>query len=143
MTTTDNSNKTVLITGGTGSFGKTMVMHLLDQGFGEIRIFSRDEWKQEDMRVRLANPKLKFYIGDIRNKTSIDSAMEDVNLVFHAAALKQVPSCEFFPMEAVATNVTGSFNVVDSAVKHKVECCVCLGTDKACLLYTSPSPRDS
>ena len=131
MTTTDNSKKTVLITGGTGSFGKTMVMHLLDQGFGEIRIFSRDEWKQEDMRVRLANPKLKFYIGDIRNKTSIDSAMEDVNLVFHAAALKQVPSCEFFPMEAVATNVTGSFNVVDSAVKHKVECCVCLGTDKA------------
>ena len=131
MTTTDNSNKTVLITGGTGSFGKTMVMHLLSQGFGEIRIFSRDEWKQEDMRVRLANPRLKFYIGDIRNKSSIDSAMEGVNLVFHAAALKQVPSCEFFPMEAVATNVTGSFNVVDSAVKHKVECCVCLGTDKA------------
>lgn len=123
--------KTVLITGGTGSFGKTMVRHLLDQGYKQIRIFSRDEWKQEDMRVHMAEPRLKFYIGDVRNRASVDGAMEGVDLVFHAAALKQVPSCEFFPMQAVETNIVGSNNVLESAVAHKVECCVVLGTDKA------------
>ncbi|MGB7327955.1 MAG: SDR family NAD(P)-dependent oxidoreductase [Rubripirellula sp.] len=123
--------KTVLITGGTGSFGKTMVHHLLNRGYEEIRIFSRDECKQEELRVSMAEPRLKFYIGDIRNRESVDAAMQDVDLVFHAAALKQVPSCEFFPMEAVATNIIGSNNVVESAVKEKVECVVCLGTDKA------------
>ena len=127
----DPKNKTVLITGGTGSFGKTMVKHLLDQGYGEIRIFSRDEWKQEDMRVRMAEPRLRFYIGDVRSRPSIDAAMEGVDLVFHAAALKQVPSCEFFPMQAVETNIVGSNNVIESAVAHNVDCLVVLGTDKA------------
>lgn len=127
----DPSDKTVLITGGTGSFGKTMVMHLLDQGFAQIRIFSRDEWKQEDLRVRMAEPRLKFYIGDVRSRPSVDAAMEGVDLVFHAAALKQVPSCEFFPMQAVETNIIGSNNVIESAVAHGVECLVVLGTDKA------------
>ena len=127
----DPTGKTVLITGGTGSFGKTMVKHLLSQGYEQIRIFSRDEWKQEDMRVHMAEPRLKFYIGDVRNRASVDGAMEGVDLVFHAAALKQVPSCEFFPMQAVETNIIGSNNVLESAVAHKVECCVVLGTDKA------------
>lgn len=127
----DARNKTVLITGGTGSFGQTMVNHLLEQGYGEIRIFSRDECKQEQFRVHMREPRLKFYIGDIRNRASVDAAMKNVDLVFHAAALKQVPSCEFFPMEAVATNVIGSSNVIESAVAHEVECVVCLGTDKA------------
>jgi UDP-glucose 4-epimerase len=136
MNTTSNSTfdpagKTVLITGGTGSFGKTMVKHLLDQGYEQIRIFSRDEWKQEDMRVRMAEPRLKFYIGDVRSRSSVDAAMEGVDLVFHAAALKQVPSCEFFPMQAVETNIIGSNNVIESAVANKVECVVVLGTDKA------------
>ena len=125
------AEKTVLITGGTGSFGKTMVQYLLDQGYGEIRIFSRDEWKQEDMRVRMAEPRLRFHIGDVRSRASVDSVMEGVDLVFHAAALKQVPSCEFFPMQAVETNIIGSNNVVESAVANKVECVVVLGTDKA------------
>lgn len=123
--------KTVLITGGTGSFGKTMAVELLNAGYEEIRIFSRDECKQDEMRNQMADPRLKFYIGDVRRRDSVDMAMEGVDLVFHAAALKQVPSCEFFPMEAVATNITGSHNVVESAVAHKVECVVCLGTDKA------------
>lgn len=123
--------KTVLITGGTGSFGKTMVHHLLDRGYEEIRIFSRDECKQEELRVKMGEPRLKFYIGDIRNRESVDAAMQGVDLVFHAAALKQVPSCEFFPMEAVATNIIGSNNVVEASVKAQVECVVCLGTDKA------------
>ena len=127
----DPAGKTVLITGGTGSFGKTMVNHLLAQGYEQIRIFSRDEWKQEDLRVRMAEPRLKFYIGDVRSRQSVDAAMEGVDLVFHAAALKQVPSCEFFPMQAVETNILGSNNVVESAVAHKVECVVVLGTDKA------------
>ena len=127
----DPSEKTVLITGGTGSFGKTMVMHLLAQGYKQIRIFSRDEWKQEDMRVRMAEPRLKFYIGDVRNRASVDGAMEGVNMLFHAAALKQVPSCEFFPMQAVETNIVGSNNVLESAVANKVESVVVLGTDKA------------
>ncbi len=127
----DFNGKTVLITGGTGSFGKTMAKDLLRRGFEEIRIFSRDEWKQEDMRVRMAEKRLEFHIGDVRRRESVDSAMEGVDLVFHAAALKQVPSCEFFPMEAVATNITGSHNVIESAIAHKVDCVVCLGTDKA------------
>ena len=108
-----------------------MVMHLLKQGYKQIRIFSRDEWKQEDLRVRMAEPRLKFYIGDVRSRPSVDAAMEGVDLVFHAAALKQVPSCEFFPMQAVETNVVGSNNVIESAVAHGVECLVVLGTDKA------------
>ena len=108
-----------------------MVQNLLKKGYEEIRILSRDECKQDEMRTKMAEPRLKFYIGDIRNRHSVDAAMDGVDLVFHAAALKQVPSCEFFPMEAVATNIIGSNNVIDSAVKAKVECCVCLGTDKA------------
>ena len=127
----DPSGKTVLITGGTGSFGKTMVKHLLEQGYEQIRIFSRDEWKQEDMRVRMAESRLRFYIGDVRNRASVDGAMKGVDLVFHAAALKQVPSCEFFPMQAVETNIIGSNNVLESAVANNVECVVVLGTDKA------------
>lgn len=123
--------KTVLITGGTGSFGKTMTSQLLQKGYGEVRIFSRDEWKQEEMRVRMAENRLKFYIGDVRSRASVDAAMDGVDLVFHAAALKQVPSCEFFPIEAVQTNILGSHNVIESAVKAKAECVVCLGTDKA------------
>ena len=125
------AEKTALITGGTGSFGKTMTGQLLKKGYGEVRIFSRDEWKQEEMRVRMAENRLKFYIGDVRNRASVDAAMEGVDLVFHAAALKQVPSCEFFPIEAVQTNILGSHNVIESAVKAKAECVVCLGTDKA------------
>ena len=127
----DLAEKAVLITGGTGSFGQTMARSLLDQGYEQIRIFSRDECKQEEMRVRLAEPRLKFYIGDVRNRSSIDTAMDGVDLVFHAAALKQVPSCEFFPMEAVQTNVIGSSHVIESAIANDVQCVVCLGTDKA------------
>lgn len=127
----DPAGKTVLITGGTGSFGKTMAKHLLDQGYEQIRIFSRDECKQDEMRNRMAEPRLRFYIGDVRSRQSLDAAMEGVDLVFHAAALKQVPSCEFFPMQAVETNIIGSNNVIESAVAHKVECVVVLGTDKA------------
>ena len=123
--------KTVLITGGTGSFGKTMANYLLDRGCKEIRILSRDEAKQEEMRIAYGRPELKFYIGDVRDRQSVDKAMRGVDLVFHAAALKQVPSCEFFPLEAVKTNILGSQNVIDSAVEAGV-----------CLLYTSPSPRD-
>ncbi len=124
-------NKTILVTGGTGSFGMTMVGHLLREGCAEIRVFSRDEWKQEEMRLRFAAPNLRFHIGDVRSRESIDAAMEGVDLVFHAAALKQVPSCEFFPMQAVLTNITGSSNVIESAIAHDVECLVCLSTDKA------------
>ncbi len=123
--------KTVLITGGTGSFGKTVVKGLLETGVKEIRIFSRDELKQELMRIDFAEPRLKFYIGDVRDRDSVDNAMIGVDLVFHAAALKQVPSCEFFPMQAVMTNVFGSNNVIQSAIKHKVDKMVCLSTDKA------------
>lgn len=125
------SEQTVLITGGTGSFGKTMTKHLLDQGYGQIRIFSRDECKQEEMRVHVAEPRMRFYIGDVRSRASVDNAMKGVDLVFHAAALKQVPSCEFFPMQAVETNIIGSNNVIESAVEHAVDCVVVLGTDKA------------
>ncbi len=123
--------KTVLITGGTGSFGNQMVQHLLKKDCGEIRIFSRDETKQDAMRVDLNNRHLKFFLGDIRDRESLDEAMKGVDLVFHAAALKQVPSCEFFPMEAVKTNVVGSRNVINSAVHHGVRSLVFLSTDKA------------
>lgn len=131
MAVTDFKNKTILITGGTGSFGHALLDDLMEKGFGEVRIFSRDELKQEEMRLKLNHPQVKFYIGDVRNRHSIDAAMKGVDHVFHAAALKQVPSCEFFPMEAVLTNVVGSANVVESAVAHGVSKVVCLGTDKA------------
>ena len=123
--------KIVLITGGAGSFGQALVSQLLDRGFEEIRIFSRDECKQDEMRIRMTEPRLKFYIGDVRDRSSVDVAMDGVDMVFHAAALKQVPSCEFFPIEAVQTNIIGSNNVIESAVKAKANCVVCLGTDKA------------
>lgn len=123
--------KTVLITGGTGSFGNELLQLIKDMSVKEIRIFSRDELKQEHMRIKLNNPKVKFYIGDIRDRESVDHAMEGVDLAFHAAALKQVPSCEFFPMQAVLTNIVGSHNVVESAIAHKIKSLVCLSTDKA------------
>lgn len=128
---TELDRKLILITGGTGSFGKAVVHRLLRTDCEEIRIFSRDEWKQEEMRIAYSNPRLKFYIGDVRDKLSVDKAMDGVDLVFHAAALKQVPSCEFFPMQAVQTNVIGSHNVITSAIEHDVERIVCLSTDKA------------
>jgi len=123
--------KTFLITGGTGSFGNAVVNRLLKTSFKEIRIFSRDEKKQEDMRIALANDKLKFFIGDVRNPDSITQAMVGVDYVFHAAALKQVPSCEFYPMEAVRTNVLGTENVLNAAIATKVKRVVVLSTDKA------------
>ena len=125
------TNRTLLITGGTGSFGNAVLKRFLDTDIKEIRIFSRDEKKQDDMRHRLQNPKVKFYIGDVRDKRSVDTAMRGVDYVFHAAALKQVPSCEFFPMQAVRTNVIGTENVLDSAVEHGVKNVVVLSTDKA------------
>lgn len=125
-------NKTLLITGGTGSFGTAVLNRFLETDhFKEIRIFSRDEKKQDDMRNQYKNSKLKFYIGDVRNYNSIERAMHNVDYVFHAAALKQVPSCEFFPMEAVQTNVIGTQNVIDAAVSHDVKKVICLSTDKA------------
>lgn len=123
--------KTLLITGGTGSFGNAVLKRLLNANLKEIRIFSRDEKKQDDMRHTLQNPKVKFYIGDVRDKRSVDTAMLNVDYVFHAAALKQVPSCEFFPMQAVLTNVIGTENVLDSALEHGVRNVVVLSTDKA------------
>ncbi len=126
-----NSNK-LLITGGTGSFGKAVLERFLNtEEFSEIRIFSRDEKKQSDLRKQIMNPKVKFYIGDVRDKRSIDIAMQGVDYVFHAAALKQVPSCEFFPMQAVRTNVLGTENVLDSAIQHEIKNVVVLSTDKA------------
>lgn len=125
------ANKTLLITGGTGSFGNAFLQYLLQHEFGEVRIFSRDELKQEEMRIRLGNSAIKFYIGDVRDRASVDNAMKGVDYVFHAAALKQVPSCEFFPQQAVMTNVLGSHNVLESAVAHQVKRAVCLSTDKA------------
>ena len=125
-------NKTLLITGGTGSFGHAVLNRfLLTDHFNEIRIFSRDEKKQDDMRNQLKSDKLKFYIGDVRDYASIERAMRGVDFVFHAAALKQVPSCEFFPMEAVKTNVMGTQNAIDAAVANKVSKIICLSTDKA------------
>jgi UDP-glucose 4-epimerase len=125
-------NKTLLITGGTGSFGNAVLNRFIDDSqFGEIRIFSRDEKKQDDMRHQIQNPKVKFYIGDVRDKRSVDGVMKGVDYIFHAAALKQVPSCEFFPMQAVRTNVIGTENVLDSAIEYGVKNVVILSTDKA------------
>ena len=125
------NSHTLLITGGTGSFGNAVLRRFLSSDIGEIRIFSRDEKKQDDMRKRYNNPKLKFYIGDVRDARSIENAMRGVDFVFHAAALKQVPSCEFHPMEAVRTNVLGTENVLAAAVRAGVKRVVCLSTDKA------------
>ena len=125
------NGKTLLITGGTGSFGNAVLSRFLNSDLSEIRIFSRDEKKQDDMRKRFADPKLKFYIGDVRDTHSISRAMRGVDYVFHAAALKQVPSCEFHPMEAVRTNVLGTENVLDTAIEAGVKRVVCLSTDKA------------
>lgn len=125
------NSHTLLITGGTGSFGNAVLRRFLSSDIGEIRIFSRDEKKQDDMRKRYNNPKLKFYIGDVRDARSIETAMRGVDFVFHAAALKQVPSCEFHPMEAVRTNVLGTENVLAAAVRAGVKRVVCLSTDKA------------
>ena len=124
-------NKKLLITGGTGSFGNAVLRRFLDSDIAEIRIFSRDEKKQDDMRKRYNHPKLKFYVGDVRDQRSVARAMRGVDYVFHAAALKQVPSCEFHPMEAVRTNVLGTENVLEAAIEAKVPRVVCLSTDKA------------
>ncbi len=125
-------NKSLLITGGTGSFGNAVLHRFLKTDhFKEIRVFSRDEKKQFDMRVSLSNPKIKFYIGDVRDYKSIEGAMRGVDYVFHAAALKQVPSCEFFPIEATKTNVLGTQNTIDAAVANNVTKMICLSTDKA------------
>lgn len=124
-------DKILLITGGTGSFGNAVLRRFLNSDIKEIRIFSRDEKKQDDMRHHLQNPKVKFYIGDVRDKRSVDGAMTGVDYIFHAAALKQVPSCEFFPTQAVRTNVLGTENVLDSAIEHGVKNVVVLSTDKA------------
>ena len=125
------NNKTLLITGGTGSFGNAVLNRFLDSDIKEIRIFSRDEKKQDDMRHDIQNPKVKFYIGDVRDKRSVDGVMHGVDYIFHAAALKQVPSCEFFPIQAVRTNVFGTENVLESAIQHGVKNVVVLSTDKA------------
>jgi UDP-N-acetylglucosamine 4,6-dehydratase/5-epimerase len=124
-------NKTLLITGGTGSFGNAVLQRFLHSDFAEIRVFSRDEKKQEDMRIRLGSDKVKFYIGDVRQYESVHDAFNGVDYVFHAAALKQVPSCEFYPMEAVRTNILGAENVLRAAMEHGVQRCVVLSTDKA------------
>lgn len=124
-------NKILLITGGTGSFGNAVLKKFINTDINEIRIFSRDEKKQDDMRQHYNNPKIKYFIGDVRDKRSIDTAMYGVDMVFHAAALKQVPSCEFFPMEAVRTNILGCENVLDSALKCGVKNTIVLSTDKA------------
>ncbi len=123
--------KTLLITGGTGSFGQAVLRRYLSTNIGEIRIFSRDEKKQEDMRVAYSHPKLKFYLGDVRDPSSLHDAMAGVDYCFHAAALKQVPSCEFYPMQAVKTNIEGTENVLNTAISHKVARVICLSTDKA------------
>lgn len=125
------ADKVLMITGGTGSFGDAVLRRFLNVGLGEIRIFSRDEKKQDDMRKRYAHPKLKFYIGDVRDSRSVAVAMRGVDFVFHAAALKQVPSCEFHPMQAVMTNVLGTENVLEAAIAAGVKRVVCLSTDKA------------
>lgn len=125
------SNGVLMITGGTGSFGNAVLQRFLDTDVREIRIFSRDEKKQEDMRIALSHPKLKFYIGDVRDYDSVHQAMHGVDFVFHAAALKQVPSCEFYPMEAVRTNVLGAENVMNAAIAAGVRRVVVLSTDKA------------
>jgi UDP-glucose 4-epimerase len=124
-------NKTLLISGGTGSFGNAVLDRFINSEIGEIRIFSRDEKKQDDMRRKYQSSKIKFHIGDVRDKDSINNAMKGVDFVFHAAALKQVPSCEFYPMEAVKTNILGTSNVVDVAVENSIKKIICLSTDKA------------
>lgn len=124
-------NSILLITGGTGSFGNAVLQRYLATDIKEIRIFSRDEKKQDEMRNNYRNDKIKYYIGDVRDKSSVDAAMKGVEFVFHAAALKQVPSCEFFPMEAVRTNIIGCENVLDSAIEHVVKKVIVLSTDKA------------
>jgi len=125
------SGATVAITGGTGSFGSRMVSHLLTRGIAAINVFSRDEAKQDEMRKRFADSRLKFFLGDVRDYDSVAGALVEVDFVFHAAALKQVPSCEFFPEQAVKTNVVGSYNVLEAAAKAGVKSVVCLSTDKA------------
>lgn len=125
------SGKKLLISGGTGSFGNAVLRRFLSTDIGEIRIFSRDEKKQDDMRKRYNSPKLKFYIGDVRDARSVEEALRGVDYVFHAAALKQVPSCEFHPMQAVRTNVLGTENVLNASIKAGVKRVVCLSTDKA------------
>ncbi|HEY9018774.1 polysaccharide biosynthesis protein [Thiomicrospira sp.] len=124
-------NKVLLITGGTGSFGNAVLKRFLDSDIGEIRIFSRDEKKQDDMRKKYSHPKLKFYIGDVRDYRSVLNATRGVDFIFHAAALKQVPSCEFHPMQAVNTNILGTENVLEAAIQNEVKRVVCLSTDKA------------
>jgi UDP-N-acetylglucosamine 4,6-dehydratase len=125
------TSKTLLITGGTGSFGNAVLSRFVNSEIGEIRIFSRDEKKQDDLRKKINNSKVKFYIGDVRDRHSVDNAVNGVDYIFHAAALKQVPSCEFFPLEAVKTNIIGTENVLDAAVKNNVKRVVILSTDKA------------
>ncbi|MEN6318253.1 MAG: polysaccharide biosynthesis protein [Syntrophaceae bacterium] len=125
------SGKTLLITGGTGSFGNAVLRRFLHTDIKEIRVFSRDEKKQEDMRIELNNPKVKFYIGDVRHYDSLNFAMNGVDFIFHAAALKQVPSCEFYPMEAVRTNILGAENVLNAGLAHNVKKVIVLSTDKA------------
>ena len=125
------SNSSILITGGTGSFGSTILKKFQNIDIKEIRIFSRDEKKQHDLRVKLNNPKVKFFIGDVRDKESVDNVVRGVDYIFHASALKQVPGCEFFPLEATKTNVIGTSNVLLAAIKHQVKKVICLSTDKA------------
>ena len=124
-------NKILLVTGGTGSFGNAVLKKFLKLNLKEIRIFSRDEKKQDDMRKLYKNKKIKFYLGDVRNKSSVDFAMKNVDYVFHAAALKQVPSCEFYPLEAINTNIIGANNVISSVIEHGVKKAIFLSTDKA------------
>ncbi|MEH6908009.1 polysaccharide biosynthesis protein [Neobacillus drentensis] len=124
-------DKTLLITGGTGSFGHAVMKRFLDSDLGEIRIFSRDEKKQDEMRNQYKNDKLKFYLGDVRDLPSVKNAMHGVDYIFHAAALKQVPSCEFFPLEAVKTNILGTDNILTAAIEYGVKKVICLSTDKA------------
>lgn len=124
-------NRTLLVTGGTGSFGNAILRRFLKTDIGQIRIFSRDEKKQDDMRHQYGDPKIRFYIGDVRNLDSVEEAMQGVDYVFHAAALKQVPSCEFYPMEAIRTNLLGTDNTLQAALKARVKCAIVLSTDKA------------
>ncbi len=124
-------NKTLMITGGTGSFGNAVLNRFINSDINEIRVFSRDEKKQDDMRRKFQNDKIKYFIGDVRDEKSIDHVMRGVDFVFHAAALKQVPSCEFYPMEAVKTNIIGTDNMLNSAINNNVEKVICLSTDKA------------
>lgn len=124
-------DKVLLITGGTGSFGNTVVKSFIDKGLKEIRILSRDEKKQDDMRKKYNNPKLKFYVGDVRDEKRVKEVMTGVDYVFHAAALKQVPSCDFYPLEAVKTNIIGTDNVLNAAIECNVKKVICLSTDKA------------